>query len=127
MAEKICLDTDVCISMIKGDQKSVKLSDLIGSGKLFVTSITVFELNLRSSNLQEIQSFLEGILVLGFEEECAIKASNIYKELRSSGNILDFRDIFLAAIVIINNCSLITFNAKHFSRIKNLSLFDIEQ
>jgi len=125
MAEKICLDTDICIAVMKGEPKAENLSDLIGSGKLFVTSITVFELYLRKENLHEVASLLNGIFVLNFDEECAIKASAVQKELKAKGAALDFRDIFIASASLVNNCSLATFNKKHFSRIKDLRLLDI--
>lgn len=125
MAEKVCLDTDTCIAVVKGEKKAEKLGDLIANGKLFITSITVFELYLRKENLNEIKNFLEGIFVLSFDADCALKASNIQKELKSKGNLLDFRDIFIASIAIVNNCSLATFNKKHFFRIKDLELFDL--
>ncbi len=124
MAEKVCLDTDVCISIIKGQPEADRISDLIAAGKIFVTSMTVFELYLRKEKIHEIQNFLDGIFVLDLNEECAIKASSIYKELKEKGNILDFRDVFIASIAMVNNCSLATFNKKHFSKINNLELFD---
>ena len=123
MAEKVCLDTDACIAIIKGDANAEKLIDLIATGKLFVASITVFELFLRKENLDEVKDFLDGIFVLEFDEHCAIKASEIYKLLVKKGEILDFRDIFIASIAIVNNCNLATFNKKHFSRIPELKIF----
>lgn len=125
MDKKVCLDTDACISVIKGEPKAEKISDLIGTGKLFVSSITVFELYLRKENLGELSEFLDGILVLNFDEECAIKASDVSKFLRDKGKMMDFRDIFIASISLVNNCTLATFNKKHFSRIKGLELLDI--
>ena len=124
MAEKVCLDTDACIAIMKGDAKAEKLSDLLASSKLFVASITVFELFLRKENLSEVKDFLDGIYVLDFDEYCAVKASNIQKELKSKGKLLELRDIFIASIVIVNNCSLATFNKKHFSRIHEAQLLD---
>ena len=124
MAEKVCLDTDACISIIKGKPEAEKLSDFIGYNKLFVASITVFELYLRKENLHEVANFLDGIFILDFDEECAIKASNIQKELKSKGMQLELRDTFIASIAIINNCSLATLNKKHFSRIKELELLN---
>lgn len=124
MDEKICLDTDTCIAFMKGNSKAEKISDLIGSGKLFAASITVFELYLRKENVYEVSDFLNGIFVLNFDERCAIKASSIQKELRAKGAILDLRDVFIASIAIVNNCSLATFNKKHFSRIEGLELFN---
>ena len=124
MAEKICLDTDVCIGIIKGEPRAEKVSDLIGSGELFVASITIFELYLRKEKLQEIGDFLDGILVLDFDKDCAMKASDIQKELKSKGNIIELRDIFIASVAVNNKCILATFNKKHFSKINNLELFD---
>ena len=124
MAEKICLDTDVCIDIIKGEPRAEKASDLIGSGELFVASITVFELYLRKEKLHEIEDFLDGIIVLEFNKDCAVKASDIQKELKLKGKIIEFRDIFIASVAVNNNCILATFNKKHFSKINNLELFD---
>ena len=73
MAEKVCLDTDVCIAIIKGEPKAEKVSD-------------------------------------------------IKKELKSKGNIIEIRDIFIASTAINNNCILATFNKKHFSKINELKL-----
>jgi predicted nucleic acid-binding protein len=122
MDKKVCLDTDACISFVKGEPQAEKISDLIGDGKLFVSSVTVFELYLRKENLNEVADFLKGIFVLNFDEESAVKASDLQKELRGKGSALDFRDIFIASAAIVNNCSLVTFNQKHFSRIKGLEL-----
>ena len=124
MAEKVCLDTDVCISIIKGKDYADNISDLIASGLVFVASITIFELFLRKENLEELKDFLDGIFVLDFNEHCAMKASDIYKELKSKGSLIEFRDIFIASAAITNNCSLATFNKKHFSKINGLKIFD---
>lgn len=124
MAEKVCLDTDVCISIIKGINKTDKISDLIGDGKLFASSVTIFELYLRRENLEEVADFLNGIFVLDFNEDCAKKASNIEKELKAKGITIEIRDIFIASTAIINNCTLATFNKKHFSNINNLKLLE---
>lgn len=124
MDKKICLDTDACIDFIRGEPKAEKISDLIGSGKLFVASITVFELYLRKENMYEISDFLNDIFVLNFDERCAIKASNIQKELKAKGTMSDIRDIFIASTAIVNGCVLATFNKKHFSRINELKFLD---
>lgn len=125
MDQKICLDTDASIAIMKGEPKADNLSDLIGSGKLFASSVTVFELYLRKENLYEVTDFLDGIFILDFNGECAAKASSIQKELKSKGMQLDIRDIFIASTAIINNCTLATFNRKHFSRIKGLELLNL--
>ena len=125
MAEKVCLDTDVCISIIKGESKAGIVSDLIGTGRLFVAAVTIFELYLRKENLDRVINFLDGIYVLDFNNDCAVKASSISKELKSKGITIEIRDIFIASTAIVNYCVLATFNKKHFSKIKGLELLEI--
>ena len=48
------------------------------------------------------------------------KAIEIYVNL-PRGITIEDNDIYIAAIAIVNNCTLVTANDKHFGRIKNLS------
>lgn len=122
MAEKVCLDTDACIAILKGDPKAEKLGNLIGKNDMCVASVTVFELYLRKNNLQEVDNFLDGIPVISFDNNSALKASAIYKELKSKGRLIGIEDVLIASAAISNNCRLATFNKKHFSNINGLRL-----
>ena len=123
MDEKICLDTDVCIEIVKGNKN---LNHFFETDNLpYVSTITVFELLLRKTNLDKIDFLLSKVNILNFDEVSAKKASYIYKELEKFGELIEFRDIFIASISIINNCTLATLNKKHFSRIKGLKLLEI--
>lgn len=124
MAEKVCLDTDVCIDILNAESRVEKLRNLIFDAYVFVASITAFELYLRTTNLDQIINFLRNTRIISFDETCAIKASDIHKELKSKGKLLEFRDIFIASSAMVNNCALATFNRKHFSKINNLELLD---
>ena len=125
MEQKICLDTDICIEIIKEEENmGIKLSEYV-SDKVYVSSVSVFELFLRSFNLHEIENFMIDVEILDFDGVIAKKASEIYKDLRKEGKIVDFRDIFIAASCIINNCGLLTLNKKHFERIKGLKVLGI--
>lgn len=120
MDEKICLDTDLCIEIVK---KNKNLLDFVDINDFpYITSITVFELLLRETNTDEIEQFLNDFYILDFNESCAKIASTIHKVLKKSGKQLETRDLFIAATCITNNCKLATLNKKHFSRIKNLKL-----
>lgn len=124
MDEKICLDTDICIEIIKGNKDFL---DLISQNKeVYTTSITIFELLLRKTNTEKVESFLQDINILDFDIVCAKVASNIYKNLEKSGNLIEFRDIFIAAMATFNDCTLATLNKKHFSRIKGLKLLEFQ-
>ena len=122
MDQKICLDTDFIIDLIKSkDKRDLMLGKYVLS-RVYTTAINVFELHLRNVNLEEIDEFLNKISIIDFDTSSAVIASGIYKELKSSGTLIEFRDIFIAAICINHNCELATLNKKHFSRIKNLKI-----
>ena len=48
------------------------------------------------------------------------KAVDIYAQLRKGQNIED-NDIYIAAISMVNDCTLVTSNVKHFSRVEGLN------
>jgi len=125
MAEKVCLDTDICIDILNSRARVEPLHDIILDSEIYVTSITVFELYLRATNLNQVSNFLKNGNIISFDENCAVQASNIHKELKSIGKLMEFRDIFIASIAMVNNCKLVTFNKKHFSKIKDLELLDL--
>ena len=122
MAKKICLDTDLAIAILNGEARAEKFRNALSDNELYISSVTVFELFLRKSNLDKISIFLTNVGILYFDDKSAIEASEIYKELEKNGRIIGINDIFIASIAITNNCSLATFNKKHFLRIKNLEL-----
>ena len=122
MEQKVCLDTDVVIAILNNEERAVKAVEKIGNGNVFITTITLFELLLRKTNLQAIEIFRNKVYVLDFNEEAARKASDIFKELQNKGRMTDIRDVFIASICIANGGSLSTFNKKHFEHIKEISL-----
>ena len=126
MAEKICLDTDICVAIINGEDRAENFRDAAIDSELFLTSVTVFELYLRKTRLDKVSEFLNNfnLYVLPLDQNCALISSEIHKDLEKKGSIIEFRDIFIASIAINNNCTLATFNKKHFSKIKNLQLLD---
>ena len=126
MAEKICLDTDMCIAIINGDSRAEKFRMAAANADLYLSSVTVFELYLRKTNLEKVTEFLSNFkhAILPLDQNCAIEASLIYKDLERYGNLLEFRDIFIASSSILHNCKLASFNKKHFLKIKGLELLN---
>ena len=122
MAEEICLDTDVSIAILRNEPRAERLTEVIGTRQVCTTPITVFELMLRTSNLEKVAKFLDGIKILSLDNDAALKASEISKQLKKDGKILEFRDIFIASITVTNHCRLATFNLKDFEKIKSLEI-----
>ncbi len=47
--------------------------------------------------MQDVKIITEDLAVLPFTDEVALKASQIYHSLRSKNQMIEFRDIFIAA------------------------------
>lgn len=60
--------------------------------------------------------------VLPFNADVAKIAADIYSNLRRTNQLIEFRDIFIAATCVAYNMPLKTLNRKHFERIGNLKL-----
>ncbi|MBR4382630.1 MAG: hypothetical protein IKP64_03635, partial [Selenomonadaceae bacterium] len=48
------------------------------------------------------------------------KASDIYVQLHN-GQLIEDNDIYIAAISIVNGCTLVTANTRHFGRVEGLN------
>ncbi len=126
LEQKVCLDTDVVIAILNGETRADGLIRDIENCEIFISSITLFELLLRKTNLDKIEEFKVKVNILDFDEFAARKASLIFKKLKQKGTIIDFRDLYISSITIVNNCSLATFNKKHFERIGEFGLILVE-
>jgi predicted nucleic acid-binding protein len=70
----------------------------------------------------DIRILLDGIPVLPFNEEVSVCAAEIYHSLRRRNQLIEFRDIFIAASAITFHLPVKTLNQGHFQRIENLIL-----
>ncbi len=64
----------------------------------------------------------EDLLVLPFDREVAMKSGEIYHQLRKENNMIEFRDIFIAATCLVYDMPIKTLNQKHFKRIATLQI-----
>lgn len=122
MDTKICLDTDASIEILKNTSKAHELLDLIRESQVYITSMSVFELFLRETNLDAIEKLLLKTPVLDFSELSARKAAEIFKDLKRKCQIIPLRDLLIASTAITNNCTLATLNIKDFKSISELKL-----
>ena len=122
MDQKVCLDTDVCVEILKNTEKGKLKQKEIESYETFITTVSVFELFLREKNFYPVERLLSEANVLDFTEIGARKSSEILKHLKNNGKMIDMRDLFIASTCIVNNCKLATFNKKHFENIGELEL-----
>ncbi len=124
MDTKVCLDTDIAIEILKNTTKASKFLDLTKDSEVYITSISIFELLLRETNLDAIEKLLLRTAILDFSELSARKAAEIFKDLKGKGQMIPLRDLLIASTTITNNCALATLNIKDFKNVKDLKLLD---
>jgi predicted nucleic acid-binding protein len=134
METKIMLDTDILIDYLRRKPQPEAVEIFKGIEKryyeAYVSSITVFEIyrGARLSPKPEkamdaAQNLFNDLIILSFNEQTAINASEIYVQLEKQGLPLEIRDVFIGAQARITRLLLITKNTKHFERIPELKFF----
>ena len=131
---KYLLDTNVVSDFLRKDALVVKnMENAISNGdEIYICSIVYYEIvrGLKAAGkfkrLREFNIFYENYEKLYFDKEnfeVVEKAVDIYVQLHKGKQIED-NDIFIAATAIVNDCTLITANVKHFERVEGLKLIN---
>ena len=127
----VCLDSDILINFLRNKREAITIIQELKKTKqqLVTTSINSFELfkgieDFSKLNESKIIGFLNNFAILDFNLESSKKAAEIFNSLKSQGQIIDFADVMIASIAIVNNQPFLTQNKKHFENIKELSSYD---
>jgi tRNA(fMet)-specific endonuclease VapC len=120
------IDTSIFIEHLRAKDKSTTtLYQLVNSNNLFISSVSVYELYMGAATPdkeKDIERITEGLSILSFTGSVAIKAAQIYHQLKQSNQLIEFRDIFIAATCLANNLPVATLNRNHFERIVGLEI-----
>lgn len=129
------LDTNACIALINGNPSRVRArcqhaedSD----SRILVSSIALFELwygvaksSRQDFNHKRLHAFLSGpILLLAFEDADSRVAGSLRAELELIGKPIGAYDLLMAGQALRHHLTLVTANARGFSRIKGLTWQD---
>ncbi len=125
----ILLDTGILIEFFrkKDKSKSILYQLSLQSYEFKVAAISQYEILLGSNDSQMDfwKKFFERIQILAFDENSAVAASEIYKQLKSENKLISIADILIGSIAFSNQISIATLNKKHFMRIKDLELVEL--
>jgi len=72
--------------------------------------------------LKELKKSWKSFSVIFHDNAIIQKASEIWVSLKRSGQLIDDRDLLIAAISIVNGLSLMTRNKKRFEKLNNFEL-----
>ena len=127
---KYVLDTDIISYFLKGDMRIVNKLLATDPKSIFTTSINYSELLFGALNAQHNSKKLLNDAVeiprIMHVIEYNLEAAEIFATLKAGlvkkGQIITDMDLMIAAVAIVNNCTLVTNNEKHFRRIKKLKI-----
>ncbi len=126
------LDTDICVSILRGNGAlHKKLKNLSPQTEVFTTIINVAELYygaFLSSRQQEQRERVEDIIsrlkILFLDVKSAIEFASVKAELKKANNLIPDNDLYIGSMAKSSGLVLVTHNAKHFQRIPNLKMED---
>ena len=127
------LDADVIIRDEKGafDLKAWLSSHV--EDQFEIAAITVAELwhgveraagAHRARRQQYLQGFLAGLPIIPYTEETAYEHARLWAELETSGKMIGYYDLIVAATAMQRGSAVVTFNKRHFSQVKGLAVIE---
>jgi len=123
--EKIVLDTNILIEVLKGNQSIVQKLEK-GNFSYFISSVTVMELYYGAFNKSELFSlkkFIKLFKVIEVNENISSISTELIFEYAKSHN-LTIPDSLIASTAISENIKLYTLNLKDFKYIDGLTLLN---
>jgi tRNA(fMet)-specific endonuclease VapC len=125
---RVLVDTSILIDFFrKTNKKKSLLYKIQQTHEIYASTISEFEFlaGVKGERVKSLKHFFNKINVIPFDSNASIIASSIYKDLKSKNQIIEFRDIFIAATAIANNLPVSTFNVEHFNRVKDLKILEV--
>ncbi len=124
------LDTNIISYLLKGNATVLKkLEELVEEDNQFgIPSVAYYEIKrglLASGATTKLTRFLNFVKQIGIVElksSTLDLASQIYADLKKSGDMIEDDDIFIGATALESEAVLITNNEQHLGRIKDLKI-----
>lgn len=131
----IVLDTDV---IIRGERAAFDLKKWLASQpseQFQVAAITVAELwhgaerasqRYKSEREFYLRTLLSTIRILPYTEATAFEHARLWAELESSGKMIGYYDLIIAATALEHASAVATFNERHFRPVRGLTICSTE-
>jgi predicted nucleic acid-binding protein len=122
----VLLDTSVLIDLFRRKVKENSYFYQLSREyqKFAVSTITRFEIFIGQTDIQNEfwNNFYQKVKIIDFDDNCALSASNIVKQLKSTNQMIEIADILIGGTAIAFDLPLATLNKNHFTRIANLKI-----
>jgi tRNA(fMet)-specific endonuclease VapC len=129
----IILDADV---VIRGEKGKFDLRAWVAGRptvRFEIAAITVAELwhgveravgAHKTRRQRYLQTIVGALPVIPYTEQTAYQHARLWAELETAGKMIGFYDVIVAATALERGCDVATFNKKHFSQIKGLTVIE---
>jgi len=120
--EKVILDTNILIEILKGDQKTIQIVKQFD--RHYISAITAMEIYFGALNKKELiklKQFISLFDVVALNETISNLATNLVYSYAKS-HTLDIPDALIASTSIFINTPLFTYNKKDFKYINDIEL-----
>ena len=109
----IVIDTNVVIEYLKGNEIIIQtVNEYSKNHGIGITYISEYELLKYSDKKNKVlEEFIENITVLYPDNTSAARSAEIFRKLRSSGDLINENDILIAGIALKNNNKFITLDS----------------
>ncbi len=112
----VLLDTDFLIKVEKGRAR-------LPQAFCYISVVTLYEYIRGKSDPLAAKNLLEeAFVVIPLDNEVLLKATEIWRDLKRRGLLIDERDLLIGATAIAKGLPLATYNVKHYSRLVNYGL-----
>lgn len=126
------LDADWIIQILKGHVAAKNTIRQLAGEPSYVTWVTVGEIyegGFNSPNpdafLDTYRDFLVPHRIIALDESIMVRFAEIRAFLRRRGQLISDFDILLAATALDRDLTVLTFNTRHFERIPDLRIYQL--
>ena len=129
----LILDSNTISYYFRGDPVVVPRLQALSPADIGVPAIVEYELRygllrlpseVAAPRLAALAALLRPMQILPFDSECASHAARIRVELENVGTPIGPHDTLIAATAIRHQATLVTRNAREFSRVQGLQLLN---
>lgn len=123
---KVVVDTSIIIDYIRGGSKWENfIKNISDDIEFYLPTIVIYELfsgesTRQSEHVKVITNFLKHFRRVELNEEIAIMAGGLYRDISKNFGVQDY---VIAASALEMNAQILTLNIKHFQQIPNLKIY----
>ena len=132
MSGRFLLDTNVVIALLEGE--AVVKDQFAQADEVFVSSIALGELYFGAgksgrpqTNLARIDEFAADNVVLGCDTDTARRYGEVKNALRLKGRPIPENDIWIAAVAVQYDLTLVTRNIDDYDDVPDLKLYKLNK